>query len=177
MISRFLRLLTLPAEVQHLVDWGQSGATIAFTAASELSRLRRPEDQIDACHAALEKQLSSSEIKQLVQLSLRSKRRIQDCVGDVLRLRDSIQKVHVFAGAITSEDLRGHLSKLTQSQRDALLTGALGKTYPELAGVASRLGSGRFTIIGRDALAEEINKVREELEPTLNLALAQAVER
>src|SRR5688500_16600344 len=70
MVGRFLRLTDLAPDIQHLVDWGQSGSTLSFSSAFELSRLR-PEDHQAVAIAVLEHGLSSAEVRQLVQLRLR----------------------------------------------------------------------------------------------------------
>src|SRR5438128_180224 len=57
-VSRFLALLKLPPDVQHLVDWGKSGDSLAFTAAFELSRLGNADDQRKAIEAVLRHSLT-----------------------------------------------------------------------------------------------------------------------
>jgi hypothetical protein len=170
MVSRFLRLLRLRPEIQHLADWGQTGSTIAFTAASELARAL-PEDQQVASQAVLQHGLSSSEVKQLVQMRERSGKPMAECVDDLLRLRPHIEKRYVFVGAVISERLRRHLSNLTQAQRDGLLRAALPKRYPGLRGFASRMGTERFTIVGPEALAQTLNADDEGFETAINAGL------
>src|SRR5262245_60099145 len=44
-VARFITLLKLTPDVQHMVDWGKSGSTLAFTSAVELARLPDVDDQ------------------------------------------------------------------------------------------------------------------------------------
>src|SRR5207249_9151314 len=99
--------------------WGQSGSTIAFSAASELSRLDTGE-QVGACTAVLENQLSSAEVKELVQLRLRSQQSLPDCIAAVLRMRPRIEKRHLLIGAVMAEGVRMRLRTMTQAERDAV---------------------------------------------------------
>ncbi len=79
MVTRFLRLLDLSPQVRDWVDWGESGSTIGFTAASELSRLSDSGEQNQLGRAALENQLKSSEVREVVQIRRRSKRPLAAC--------------------------------------------------------------------------------------------------
>jgi hypothetical protein len=153
MISRFVRLLTLPSEVQLATDWGRTGATIAFTAAAEIARLKQGQDQKDTCRAALEHNLTSSEVKSVVQLRNRSGKGVAECLAEILRLRPQIERRHILVGAIASTEIRRALERLTQHERDSLVARALRRRYPSLAGASSRLGVDRFLITGDDAVA------------------------
>jgi hypothetical protein len=170
MVRRFLRLLKLHPDVRHLVDWGQSGATISFTSAWRLTSLDA-NDQVQACSAVLEHQLSSPEVEQLVQLRMRSGRSVSQCIKDVLRMRPSIERRHLFIGAIKSDVLRKALSAMTQQERDDALGNVLRKQYPNLPKAAYRLGDGRFTIVGADDLAVVLTKGEEDFESSINAAL------
>ncbi len=176
MVTRFTRLLALSPQIQHLVGWGQSKSTVGFTVASELARLKQEPDQIRACHAALEYQLSSSEVKQIVQLRLRNEKAIEDCIAQVLEQRPKIKKVYLFIGAVASSELVSALKQLRQSQRDELLRRVLQERYPELRAFESRLGTERFTIAGDEAVANVLNSDRENFEIAVNTELARKME-
>ncbi len=176
MVSRFLRLLNLRPEIQPLADWGQTGSTIAFTAASELARVGS-EDQQVASQAVLQHRLSSSEAKQLVQMRLRSGKPMAECVDDLLRLRPRIEKRYVFVGAVMSERLRRQLANLTQAQRDGLLRAALPRQYPGLGDFAVRMGTERFTIVGPAALAQSLKAGDEDFETAINAALEGEIDQ
>lgn len=172
MVSRFLRLLRLSPEVRHLVDWGQgSDSTIGFTAASQLSRLENGTDQVRACHAALEHQLTSKEIEQAVQLRLRSRRSIDECVREIVQMRPTIERRHLLIGAITSDAVRRMLAGITQAERDRLFRAVLAEEYPEAARFGARLGVERFTITGDESMTPLLAK-REALEARVNGCLA-----
>jgi hypothetical protein len=177
MIQRFVRLLSLNPDVQHLIDWGQTGATIAFTAASELARLKSAEDQAVACTAALENELTSGEVKSLVQLKLRSRKALQECVDEIVRLRPTVQRRHVLVGAVTSSELRTRLEALTQLQRDEAFRKALNKQFPGLGEAASRLGADRYTITGDEALFKRLTKDPAGFESVITKAIAAVVEQ
>ncbi len=173
MISRFLRLLDLDPQIHHYIDWGRSGTTIAFTAASELVRLQRNE-QSAACLAVLKNNLSTSEVKQLVQLSLRSKKTIELCISEVLRLRPQVTRTHLIIGSVKSKALRERIELFTQAQRDELLCSVLSNLFPSISGYSSRLGSHSFTISGDDDIAATLSK-ETDFEEIINDALQKKV--
>jgi hypothetical protein len=153
MVQRFLRLLALDPWVQDLVDWGQSGSTLSFTAASELTRLPG-QDQSLAVRSVLELGLSKSETIQLVQLVLRSGRPARQCGEEVVAMRSVVERRHVVIGSIVCDDLARKLGQLHQDERDLLLAKALSEVCPSLHLVGSRLGPERFTLVGGDELGE-----------------------
>ena len=171
MISRFMRLLELPNEVHHLVDWGTSQSTIGFTAASELARLKATSDQNALITAALENKLSNAEIKQIVQARTRSHRDIQQCITEILGMRPNIQRIHVFIGSVTGETIRQKLSALTQRERDEILSRVLHEIYPDLDKFAARLGIQRFTITGGEAVAATLKSGKLDFEGAINKRL------
>jgi len=69
-IARFLSLLQLDPTVRHLVGWGQTEDTLAFTAAVDISRIPREEHEY-LFRRALENSIRSKEIQQVVQIRLR----------------------------------------------------------------------------------------------------------
>lgn len=171
MVTRFLRLLHLPPEVQHVVDWGQSGSTLGFTSAFELSRLPSAE-QAPATRAALEHRLSASEIRQLVQIRQRSGRPIEESIASVLRLRPTVERRHVVVGAISAGELGAALSTMPQGTRDQLLAEVVRQLWPEAADFSARLGTDRFTIVGDDVLGRTLARAGD-FEVSVELALKQ----
>jgi len=149
MVSRFLRLLKLVPEIHHLVDWGQTGATIAFASAWRLGELEQDE-QKEATREVMANQMSKEEVRQIVQLRQRSRRRIVDCINEVLRMRPTLTRHHVFLGAITDDSLKRFLRCLNQSDRDDLLVGLIRSEYGIHGKTSARLGVERFTIVTDD---------------------------
>lgn len=170
-VSRFLKLLDLPQDVQHLIDWGRGAGTIAFTSASEVSRLDDPVDQRRAIQVGLEHNLSSAEMRQLVQLRKRSRKPMDECVAGVLKMRPQIEIRHVFIGAVTGDPLRARLRGLSQYERDQLLEAACRK---KLAGLrlSGRLGVERFTLVGGKDFGGLLAAKKEVLEQEIHEALA-----
>ncbi len=67
--SAFLRLLELPEDIRHLVDWGGGNGVLGFSQAVELLRIRNT-DQLNAiANAVLEHSLTSKETRQVAQTS------------------------------------------------------------------------------------------------------------
>jgi len=172
MIRRFLRLLDLPEDVQLIVDWGRTGATIAFTGAAELARLPSKNEQSIAGRAALEYQFSTSELKSLVQLRLRSGRPISECIKEVVGLRPQITVRHVFIGAVKGEKLKELLRELPQVDRDRLILNSAAQLWPDAREAAFRLGADRFTISLNDDIAGAVFEDIETLEQRLSDQLA-----
>jgi hypothetical protein len=175
MISRFVRLLDLPSTVLHLVDWGQTKSTIAFTAASELSRLKSKEEQEALSKGALESELTSGEVKAIVQMHLRSKKHIAECIDAILNLRQGVIRRHVFIGAVMSESLREHLQSLRQVERDELLKSVLLQVLPAYPDLSGRLGHDRFTLsVENETVAKSIVALPGGFEATISDALSKA---
>ena len=61
-IGRFLRILDLPNDIQHLVDWGSGKNFIGFTSAVELAKLKDATAQRAVAQALLSNGLSSKEV-------------------------------------------------------------------------------------------------------------------
>lgn len=169
-VGRFVALLKLPSEVRHLVDWGKSDETLAFTAAYEVARLSEPHDQIRAAQAVLSHGLSTGEVRQVVQARKRSGKDIDACIASILGMRPTVDVHHVFLGKILDADLKRRLERLTQAERDALLKAALAKDFSAMK-VGGRLGADRFTLVGGAELGEAV-KQKDELEARLNNVLA-----
>jgi len=174
MVTRFIRLLKLPADVLRVVGWGQSKKTISFTAASEISRLRHGTDQIALAVAALTSDLTASEVKSVVQMKHRSDQDIHACVDAIEKLRSSTVRRHVLMGEVVDQNLRMSLKKLSQNERDKALISAINCILPNGHDVGGRLSNERFTLTTeRDDLAARIT----DLEGGMELGITRALRR
>lgn len=156
-IGRFLRILDLPEDIQHLVSWGTQKDSIGFSVAAQLARFENTEDQHAVIETILTNGLSRKEIEQVLQLKNRSGRKIDECLKEVLGMRPVIEKRHVFIGMIDDQDLEATLSGLTQAQRDSILQSgiqALGLTE-----VSGRLGKNILTLVGSHRLGTYIRNI------------------
>ncbi len=169
-VSRFLSLLKVPSDVQHLIGFGHSQGTLGFSAAFELSRLDDPADQRRAVQAVLEHNLSSSEVRQLVQARERSRKNMDDCVGTVLKMRPHIEVRHVFVGSVLRDDVRAGLQTLSQERRNEILQAILKKRFAALH-VTGRLGPDRFTLVGGVELGTVVKAGKDEFEEQMNAEL------
>jgi len=169
-VGRFLSLLKLPEDVRHLVDWGRAAGAVTFTAAAEIARLDSGDDQRGALQTALAHDLSSAEVRQLVQLRRRSRHTIEECAAAVLKMRPRIEVKHVFVGSVTP-GLRARLGGLGQYERDHLFAGAARKVVGSVR-VGGRLGAERFTLVGGKDFGEVIAAKKNVLEAEINEALA-----
>lgn len=170
MIGRFLRLLQLHPEIRHMVDWGQSGARIGFSSAAELARLGA-EDQVRAARSVVENQLSSAEVKQIVQRARRSDRGIAGAIEDIVQLRPKIERRHIFIGAIGSQQLRELLSSITQERRDLILDDVIRELFRSAADLSGRLGPAKFTIASSEELPSYLLDKTTDIEAGVNAAL------
>lgn len=173
-VSRFINLLKLTPDVQHMVDWGKSGSSLSFTAAVDLARLVDADDQRAACKAILEYGFNSPEVRQLVQARLRSKKSIEECVAAVLKMRPQIEIRQVFIGAVLDEDVRAKLRVLPQRRRDELFQGVVEKACPSLR-VSGRLGDARFNLVGGADFGLFLKREKNKLETEINKQLARLV--
>ena len=173
MVSRFLRLLELEPDIQHLVDWGQSGSTVAFTAATELSKLDRSE-QRPAVREILENGLKSQEVKQLVQLRRRSGKSLDVCAEEIVRLRPQIERRHVIIGAVTDPEVKSALESVLQTERDRYLLEVIRSVFGLRSGFACRLGVDRFTVTADEITGDRI-LAHEEFEQEINSGLKERI--
>lgn len=149
-IGRFLRILDLPEDIQHLVSWGGQKGFISFSAATQLVRFEDAEEQHAVVRSVLSDGLNSKEIGQVAQLRIRSGREIGECLQEVLNMRPVIEKRHVFIGTIEDQKVMSILADLTQAERDSILQSSI--VALDLGEVSGRLGKSLFTLVGSDSL-------------------------
>lgn len=173
-VGRFLRLLDLPPEVQHLVDWGR-GDFVGFSSASELVRLPDAEDRRVVAEAVLSERLTSKEVRQVVQLRERSGRAVPGCVREVVGMRPVVEKRYVFMGAVVDEDVVAALGSLAQAERDAVLAGGIRAIGLQAA--SGRLGTRIFTLVGGEEFGESMAQVgRGSIEGLVRDRLRESIE-
>jgi hypothetical protein len=173
-VSRFLSLLRIPSELHYLINFGQSAGTLGFSSAFELSRLDAEEDQRRAVRAVLELNLTSSEVRQLVQARERSRKSMDECVTTVLKMRPHVEVRHVFIGSVLKENIRERLHGLSQPQRDEILQGILKENFKELH-ATGRLGSERFTLVGGAELGAAVKTGNDQFEQEINAELRRSL--
>lgn len=173
-VRRFLRVLDLPDDIRHLVDWGSGRHFVGFTSAVEMAALEDTGDQRAVAEAMLSDGLNSKEVRQVVQLRKRSGRDIKACVDEVLGMRPKIERRYVFIGSVSPEHV-GPLGMLTQAARDTILASGIEKLG--LRSTTGRLGPRFFTLVGDecfDASMREIGK--DNIEARLRSHILEAVE-
>lgn len=173
-LSRFMRLLELPQDTHHLVDWGKSaGSGVGFTTAFEIARLDSADDKRAAMAAVIEYCLSSAEARSLVQLRKRGRSSIAECIAATVKMRPTVEVRRVFIGSIGNPELRTQLAAKTQAERDRLIsawTRQRGLLDPR---IMAKLAPDRFTIVGPDALLAPVVSAAGSVEAELNASLAQ----
>lgn len=175
MVPRFPRLLKLPPEIRHLVDWGQGQSCLSFTAASHIVRLASTKEQQEVAEAALKHGLGKVATIQIVEIRERSGKPIAECIGDVLRMRPQIERRHLLIGAITSEKMRIALRRMTQQERDQLLKSAVTSHSPELPLWEGRLGMERFTLLGSEAFGAAVQRMPGGFEKAINAYVEEEI--
>lgn len=172
-IGRFLRILDLPADLQHLIDWGSGTNFIGFSSAVEMVKLEDTEDQYAVADAILSNGLSSKEVRQVAQLRHRSGRTIEACVREVLNMRPKVEKRYVFIGSVASENVDA-LQELTQPGRDMML--AAGMESVGLRSATGRLGARFFTLVGDERFNASMQEIgKENIEARLRSHISEAV--
>ena len=174
-IGRFLRILNLPQDLQHLVNWGSGKDAIGFSTAAELVRLQDDEEQRIVAKSILAEGLNSKEIRQVVQLRTRSGRPIHQCLKEVLGMRPTIERRYVFIGSVIDQSVEDALIDLTQMKRNAILTSAIKRVG--LQGASGRLGKRFFTLVGDDRFDASMKSIgKENIETRLRIHIAEAVQ-
>lgn len=175
-IGRFPRLLKLPEDVLHLVDWGNPRSGIGFSAAVELAKLRSQGDQREVADAVLKHGLTSREIRQMAQLRKRSDRTVTEAIEDGLRMRPKVVRRHVFLGSVSSPGVLDYLARCEQGQRDSLLQRSIEKVG--LKGATGRLGRQIFTLVGGDDFGQSMRDIgANDIESQLLDAMEEEVSR
>ena len=174
-IGRFLQILKLPNDLQHLIDWGASKKTIGFSTAVELSRFRDDADQRFVAKVILGEGLKAKEVQQVRQLRFRSQRSIEECVQEVVGMRPKIEKRYVFIGSIIDPQITGALADLKQEERDSILESGLEAV--ELHSATGRLGSRFFTLVGGSEFNDSMMELgQENLEAQIRRQISKALE-
>lgn len=169
-ISRFLRTLKLDKSIRHLVGWGHASGSVSFTSATEVARLKKDE-QARVFTSILENKLSSKEIRELVQIRLRSGRSIESCISEIVSLRPQVVRQHMFVGAVSSPQVKQALRSKTQAERDALFSEVVVSRVPALRHSAIKLGAENFAIITNDEGAASLQRQLSQFESEFNAAL------
>ena len=173
-IGRFLRILKLPDDIRHLVDWGSGKDFVGFTSAVEMAKLRTATDQRVVAKAVLSHGLSSKEVRQVAQIRRRSGSAIDACVTEVLGMRPKVEKRYVFIGSVASENVE-RLGRLTQAARDTIL--ASGIEEIGLESVRGRLGPRFFTLVGREIFRARMREIgKGKIEARLRSHISETIE-
>lgn len=174
-LARFLSILNLPEDIQHLVGWGSGRDMIGFSCAAELVRVRGTDNQRVVANAVLANGLNGKEVRQVAQLLARSGRPVAACVEEVLGMRPRIERRYVFIGSIIDEDVQSALSECSQRERDAIL--AAGMEHIGLIAGSGRLGRRVFTVVGDERFEAAMKDVgKENIEARLRTYLSESVE-
>lgn len=164
-LSRFIRILDLPPDILHLVDWGRSDkSAVGFTTAVELARVPDNKDKVAIVNAILEHGLQTDEVRQVAQIRKRSGRTIEDCLKEVIGMRPTVERRYVFIGAVG--DLQAALAEKTQAERNAMLHSGLEALG--LTDAFGRLGVKIFTLVGDERMNNRLgSEGREVIEARL----------
>ena len=174
-VGRFLRILDLPHDLRHLVDWGAGKDAIGFSSAIELVRLQDLDDQRTVASSILADGLNGKEVRQVVQLRMRSKRPICTCLKEILGMRPVIERRYVFIGSVVDQNVGDALTKLTQTERDSILES--GINLLNLQGVSGRLGKRFFTLVGNECFDASMKSIgKESIEARLRIHISETVE-
>ena len=172
-IGRFLRILELPEELQHLISWGGKEGKIGFSIAVELAKIQDVADQRVVAQSILTDRLNSRDVRQIAQLRERSGKSIRDCVQEILGMRPKIVKSHVFIGSIVDNKVQQVLSSLTQKERDAILKSGIKSLNLQVT--SGRLGQRMLTLIGDENLGASIHDIgKENLEEQFRAHIMEA---
>ena len=171
-VSRFLRTLKLDQSVRHLVGWGHAKSNVPFTSATEVARLDK-KDHLLVFTSIIEYRFSSNEIRELVQIRLRSGRSIEKCIDEVVALRPTIVRQHVFVGAVTSIKVKGILRSMTQNGRDAVFRDIVIEKLPCFSKCTIKLGIESFAIITDESTSAILLRELPNFEGLFNARLEE----
>ena len=127
-LRRFLALLSLPPEIQPLVNWGTSPGYLSFSVASEISRAKDLDKIKFLAKDALENQRNKEEVRAILQCHLRGGGSLTNCIEKIEATRPQVIHHYVFLGQLSprsdgsewneqdSSELRAGLSGLVQQE-------------------------------------------------------------
>jgi len=168
-IREIHRLLKLAPSLRHLVGWGrQADSMLTMTAATYLARIGNHEEQESAARMAVEAQLSSGEVRQLVERRIKSGQSLETSIESVLQQRSRITRRHYVVGAIVLAELRKTLATKSQLERDTLLCTILREKFPRLEWSQAKLGVDRFSIYGDESFKQELDQIGSEFEANIS---------
>lgn len=174
-IGRFLRILNLPRDLQHLVDWGSGKDAIGFSSAVELVRLQDADDQRVVARSILADGLNRNEVRQVAQLRMRSGRPTCECIKEVLGMRPAIERRYVFIGSVVDQKVEKKLIELSQAERNSILES--GIKHLDLHGASGRLGKRFFTLVGDERFNSSMKSIgKESIEARLRTHIAETLE-
>jgi len=174
-LGRFLRLLELPSDLRHLVDWGSGRDVLGYSQAVELVRIPDPDDMAVVANAILDRGLSSKETRQVVQLLERSGRPVEDVLREVLGMRPVVERRYVFIGSVISPKLGQILRKRSPREKDARVRNAMDRVG--LVGASGRLGTSRFRLVGGELFGSSMATIgKNQLEGLLCDAMVKELE-
>ena len=173
-VMRFQKLLGLPEDLQHLVNWGVSKDSISFSSAVELTKLQDLDDQRIVANSILTDGLGKKEVQQIAQLHIRSGRTIVQCIAEILGMRPIIERRYIFIGSIIDSETLQKLSELTQSQQNSLLK--QGVDHLNLKGASGRLRERFFTLVGDEKFNDSMTRIgKDRLEEQLRSYISKVV--
>lgn len=174
-LRRFLRILELPDDLQHVISWGNPRDAVGFSCAAELARIPGADDQRTVTSAILANGLNSKEVRQVAQLRERSGRPVSECVKEVIGMRPTVDRRYVFIGSVVDQAMQEHLAGLPQRERDAML--AAGVENIGLKGASGRLGPRFFTLVGDESFGASMEQVgKQDIEARLRAYLTECVQ-
>lgn len=166
-VGRFIRLLSLPLQVQQLIGWGSASTTVSFTAASIIARLKSSQEQTDLAKAVLENQFNKSEIIQIVQIRQRSGNSLESCIKGILNQRPVIERRHVIIGELQSKKLKDKIRQISQLERNNLLQSTLERTTPGIPSLGTTLSERFFLLVGDDKFHSAITSLPDGFEKSI----------
>lgn len=167
MIRRFLRLLSLNPDLRHLVGWGEK-TKISFSIASEIARLKSPNEQDVFTRATLEHGLSKKEVIQAIEARNKLNKSVDESIEEMLQMRPQVIKQFLYIGSIISAELQMKLRAMTQHERDRLLHDVISAKFLTLPQWDGTLGVGRFSLIGNAKLEHFLDKLSVDFGEMVN---------
>ena len=140
-LHRFLSLLSLPPEIQPLVNWGTSPGYLSFSVASEISRTKDSEKINVLAKDALENQRSKEEVRAIIQCNLRGGVSLKECIKTIDSTRTKVVHHYVFLGKLPTLINRNQWEEHYSSELQAMLS----KLVHEENVLSAAIKNGRFS--------------------------------
>jgi hypothetical protein len=146
-LRKIISIASLPPEIASIVEWGERRGSISMSAAAEITRLGKLDLMRRAAMAAIQHGMTKEEIRQIVQISSRSKSTIDECIQKVLSTRLIIERSELIIGSLLSKTAKENFEELGSELIERKIKNLMARQFPDVVPKALRISQERFSLL------------------------------